>query len=403
MVDLRYADLPDGNGLPATFLTGVAQTARNVACELYRNDPVRALGDSLGLPNLSPLKPVFDEMCTPRAAPVDPPGAPPPFRGGQCQGVNYTVSGRYRDSLGNIQSFSSPGLAGAIGGLTFVNDGPPPNTQAYAVIRGVGPPFRVTGYDVPGGLTEGRITSVVPTGGGPDNCGDPPLVYPPSTNDVNLWVKPNVSISVPVNVSPVFAPVLVRPTLNVGPVNIRPTVSVDVGGITVNFDFGGITFESNVNIGVNLLAPSPPPAYPPSVPPVLSPSPNAPAAKKDVAGVLQEVEDCCPEDPTPPSELLSVPYIPAVSRVVPLPPKTKFVALSLIGKPDQPRQEFGVVADDVYYAGWASFDQSGAHGLRFPIDFENKMYFPPEYASQFSYTCRIGYTASVVVFYEPPD
>lgn len=111
---------------------------------------------------------------------------------------------------------------------------------------------------------------------------------------------------------------------------------------------------------------------------------------------LAEIKECaCKALGVPTSQ--SFPQ--ARSREVDLPPRTFAVYLTLSKLNPSAKAEAGLVAPDVHYAGWTSFSRYGKNGPRTPIDFIEKWYLPPEGATGFSYTCRVGYAADLLVMH----
>lgn len=183
-----------------------------------------------------------------------PPPADPPFTGGQCPGVLYTVSTRTRFRVNS---------SGAEGETTPTYFGVPgPVSQSRVTQNGV-TSLRITGGD--GSIRDGLgvnqstntilfmgVTNIVRQDGQPDNCGSPPPDYPPLTppdvtipRDVPYTNSDGVDVTIPVvfvfarAVLDVDANVTIPFTLNLTPtLNITGNVNVDG---TVNFNFGGGT------------------------------------------------------------------------------------------------------------------------------------------------------------------
>jgi len=222
----------------------------------------------------------------------DPPTpTPSPYLGGQCAGVQYTVTA----------------------GITRYNGTPPgaqqPVTQPPSVISGGfrGPitPF-VSGPSVgfryrdsagnqltyilgssastgsPPDFYAPALTSfsAVRTDGQPDTCGNPPPVAPrapttptPPLAPVNVTIAPNVTV-----------PMTFSPNVGVVFVNARGEITVPVT-VNATFTAGGITTNVNLDFDVNLEDPSGDP-QPPATPRPPTPPPDRP-----------KPEDCPPSAP----------------------------------------------------------------------------------------------------------
>lgn len=190
------------------------------------------------------------EVCDPYLESLDenPDGGyvGPEFKGGQCA-IDYFVNGNQvlYGTDGQVLA-SGPfqvGVRGPIGGLSWSDSaggpvtGPlaPNATGFYAVLAsGTGP--QVIFGNGQGGAS-GSITSVVPQGPVPDNCGDPsPVVQPPSTVTPKSPIVPTVPINLPgigpitvtVNVDDKGRPVIIAPEIGVE-VTVNPPDDDDDG------------------------------------------------------------------------------------------------------------------------------------------------------------------------------
>lgn len=194
----------------------------------------------------------------------DTPVYPPPFDGGQCQGVSYRVFYTYDVVQGNpcgTQTFGAFDRVkiGPIRGLRTASVG----TECPCPGGGNGEVY-LQSSDVNGGLVEelvasrgqdcisgARITNIVRVDGGPDDCGDPSPVqepFPPDgvpipiiinytdnsdnsvTTNANLQIFAPIFAPVGIVNAPIFAPVRIDlPDVTfTGNVQISPTFNLNV-------------------------------------------------------------------------------------------------------------------------------------------------------------------------------
>jgi len=260
-----------------SFLEGVAAANKAINCFL-----LGAGGNILGgIARFPGGSPEFVENttkalrrlagCDPAEDPALP---PPPFTGGQCDvlyNVSYTTENRtstnnqctaFANSNNRTSFIPSGAVLGPIGDITEVIV---PNSQfsffnrqqSFEVMTGSGMRFLNLG-----GAAERLFHTncgpgyrfsnfaVTRADGQPDDCGDPPLVYPPVTvinvdNDVT-YIN-NEGDEITVNIPFIYAP-----------------INVDITGnfrIPFTFDFGGIEFSGNTQLEPNFnVTINPPPA-----------------------------------------------------------------------------------------------------------------------------------------------
>lgn len=197
-----------------------------------------------------------DFICAPTPSPL-PPSPAPIAEGGQCAGVGYRIFGSVNFNVNGGSSSTNPidlgGVVGAIqlGGLQEDGFGwyvrvtiniTPSNpsgvsANAYLLLKPSNPQVF---YEF-----EGYSLQIQRLDGQPDNCGNmkpdyPDLRLPPGrriTDNVDIPVRPGLNINLPVTIEQVN-------------INNAVNVNVDVGGIGINFDFGGITVELPPGIGI---------------------------------------------------------------------------------------------------------------------------------------------------------
>lgn len=424
MVDLTYRDFTDNlaNTVP-NMLTRVADVARQAACSIYEKSPGAWLAKSVpGTPLLDAHRALMDTLCD-GVVPLPPP-PPPPFVGGQCCGVNYTVNVTATLLISDGSSIPFNGssqVAGKVAGVRVENR----NSGLQEITLIVVDYLRGAACDIPdttvprstqvnnsdGTTSKIQIDSVaiVRTDGQPDNCGNPPGVYPPgnlTTNDYDFstTINFNPSASVSVDVS-------VTPTIVVSGNNFSPSLNINVGGINVSASLGGFTFSPTINFNGGDRIPTfdprpvPPPAITPAPPPnTFNPAPDLDDIKRRIDDIQTELEDCCEaEKPFPPPDPQKVAtQIVATGRsgVGLIPSGTYKVTLEITQRPTQEKIQFGLVATDVLYAGWAWFETSGAMGERMKVDALEKVFVPPARGGdKFNYTLYAGYSAIIRAYY----
>lgn len=243
----------------------------------------------------------------------EPPSAPPPpFTGGQCA-FNYTVNTSWTRKARvagscvttSVESGTNFLVMGPIKGLTTSRSG---SNVSLQIVHGPSGASRTQVYTYadatacPAEFVTYSITSVTPSSGGADTCGNPPIVVPPPTpgyNNVSITINyspsSGVSISLPVTFK--FAPVRVNIR---GEAYIPINVDIENAGIFVrgelNINTGDISFNfGNRNYGDNE-GPQPDdyrprddiPDAPPDVPvDITDPLPTAPTTES--ATVLRAV------------------------------------------------------------------------------------------------------------------
>lgn len=223
-----------------SFIEGVRESLRTIQCPLLSANEyiVGSVGRFAG-----PLRErAFDGINATRrllGCPEsnDPEPPPPPFTGGQCD-FAYIVQYQIRNDQDQLIGNFSREVWGPVGGVTFSGN------EVFILCHGLTPAARLSTQQpilvstVPGGdgLTA-TLTGISVSGGGPDNCGDPPPIFPPPTNfNINVDVTYNIDdgTEVTVTVPFVFAPVSV---------NFDGSLSLP---FTINF--GGFNFTGNLNL-----------------------------------------------------------------------------------------------------------------------------------------------------------
>lgn len=242
----------DYGQLSGDFLRNAASKARDVACDLYSRFPAWAVGGGVAIdsPAWRVAQGVADSICSESPTYNPPPLPSAQYTGGQCL-TTYRVRAQWRFGFDGapllVSSATVPGKLGATGYGTIDSNG----GQGYYIVGGDGARYPLSSA-IPVGSSDEivgwGIIEVTRIDGLPDNCGSPPPGLPgeylkePSQADRERSVPVPDSRGRSINI-PVFLP----PDELIG---LDFNIKVDVGGITFNFDAGGVTFEpGNKNSG----------------------------------------------------------------------------------------------------------------------------------------------------------
>lgn len=405
MADLTYAQLNASPGLlgPST-LTNAANAAADLVCDLYEKYPTGIL-PSIGRTPISDLTDgLLRELCGPRGK--LPPDRTVPFSGGQCSCVSYNVSYSFTTATGTT-GVSGTTINGPISSVKVEFTGTTGGgTAGYGIVtrgRNATCDGPRSATDLAGsaiGLTINSVT-VARSDGNPDLCGNPEPQYDDNPDNAPYSINPTINI----NGGPITVPVTLAPTFFT-PVNIfRPELNVDVGGINIKFDLGGVSFSPSINPTTNINLPSSNPLNP--LPPARPGNPPT-CPNVDISEVLDELEEiddqldaiqeCACE---PEKVILTTSYGPANSRTISLPPDCIGVRVNIATVGPRVRSQYGNGdGPDVYFIGWASFGNGSPGGERIPISYLSSFFFAPNEATTFSYTTTYNSTASLVVLYK---
>lgn len=388
-------------------VTRLLDAGADLFCSIYQVTPAAYLADTLiknGIVRQEYL--LIDDLCRPRGQ--VPPTPVAPITGGQCECVDYQVSG---DAFveGAFSSSFSVTRQGKISDVGISSDGtnigfsfgsPACPGGRFAYIQGNADEIRAGRFEI-------RNWNVQRVDGLPDNCGNLPVRFPPAlpspsdlTRSVPFQITPTLNVPVTVTVKPTFQ---FSPTLN------APVLLFNAGGLNVKFDLGGFTIspsfgDSTVNNFPNTTSPDPNPV------PVKQPvSPGGiPTDLTPVLTRLDEVEEiierCC-DRLSPFAEPTTDEYDIAtlgtgVSGTYNLPSKTFRVTVRVLTSPPHRKEIFGNGNPNVLFCGWAWFDRGGGLSERMPIDAEQKSYEPPARSQgTFVFSMYTGYTAEVKAYF----
>ena len=386
----------------------VVEAARDFACGIYQNTPAGFLDrieTAAGF--INPQHVLMDGICRP----INklPPAPQPQINGGQCECVMYAVSGDTYFEGAYTDSFST-NHPGPIRNVGISSDGTDIGFDygatacpggRFKVIQGGAPELRAKRFEI-------RNWAVTRVDGQPDNCGSIVPTYPP-----NYPSPSDLTRTSPFQITPTLsAPitVTVNPTISFDPTVLAPVLSVNLGGLNVNFDLGGVTISPDFSNSTNTTNNFPTTTNPTPTPtPVKNPSDSIDNAT-DFSAIVQlinelkkEVEDCCERDrPYPPpdaNKVITTLLDTANSGLYDLPANTFQIAVRIVTQPQKVKTQAGILAPKVLYAGWAWFGAANNMSERMPMDSEFKLYSPPRYISNtFGFTLYQGLTATITAY-----
>lgn len=384
------------------YLAKAADAAADFACGLYKNYPGAVVGNAAD----SAIRGLWDGLCANRSPGLP---APPssPASGGQCKCIDYLVTYTQYSPSGSEQ-----GSSVLTGPLSF---GEAPNPSVPGAV------FQTIGFSIecidgePGGrgslsyglkTAEGdyyaQIDSVSRVDGQPDNCGNAPPSYPPGTNVLppgagsgtgTITYNDGTDLTVPL----VYAPISPQFSLN-------PRFNVDVGGIKVQFDLGGVKIDlGNENSN---------PALP------RDPFNDCSDDLDRIGRAIDDLDDKVdalepggngggntPDNPPPPPAATPPDDDPDLDKD----PKSendpkeengierlKWVKIILTKVPD--KVQFGDGAPNCYFAGWFEFKAGVACYPREQINFQTSLFLAPAGADGYAYTLTNGAEGYAVVY-----
>jgi hypothetical protein len=406
VTDFTYAELRGGTGVESSNpLLNLVNAGRVAVCGLYNSAPYQffdgiseAAGDVTGISQ--GFRKFMDNMCSDRPLPALPEvGAP----GGRCPGTLYRV--RFGVSANGSEPVDEFQLdqRGPLGPVQLIR-----NSSLTAMGWAVGPgdvfaPFYGAlsgGPNLPAAtvnLWRVKRFSITPLNG-PDNCGsniplDPPRISLPGDYDKDIVYRDRgVDTPTRFRFPPISFPALPG-------VDINPNLTIDVGGININFDFRGarilpIEINAPINFGSGGQG-----SYNP-LPPKQGELDELKLLLSDrfdrVEDLLEDVKECACD--VPPS-LQTVPIASGVgsaSLLINDPAKNRSCVVVLVNSPTNARSQEGGNAPDVLYAGWAWWsDTQGNLSERFPVDASRKIYDNPGSFLRFHLTLYSGYLANV--------
>lgn len=381
----------------ANFAAKVADAAADFACDLYQDFPGAIIRSPIGAFNRG----LMDSLCGPRNK-LPPAPTPPPYSGGQCRCRSYEVTVTWLQ--GGSEPFQRVLTTTVLAPFTLYASGDNQIGVTVLYLRSAicenGSP---TGWsDNPiGSLVDGSesysIVSAIPTDGQPDDCGDPPAEWGNNLPDVIPDDRRSTDITINNNDGTnIVVPVAIIGSGNV--FNLSPEFKVDVGGVTVTFDFSG----AKIDFGSSNQNPNNPP-----------PRNNSSAdnferietaikelkeklteQQKDIDDIKADRNDSPPPDDDPDIEKEEdEEESESGDKDV---DKLQYVCVHLTKLPN--REQWGDGAPNVYYAGWLEFKLKGCNLPRQPIHFKDSIFKAPDGATGFAYTLTNGAKGKVTVY-----
>lgn len=372
----------------ADLFDELAEASRNLTCDLYENHPGMLYGSNNPVGRFQ--RGFFDRVCSDR---TPPPLPTPLFNGGQCPCETYDVTVQRPFPFGNPPSAPpiTKRVFGRVKGLRHeFTPASPEDTQNvrsfidyYVCENGVETgntaPVDIgtsSGSVFPADYHDGWfISDIVILGGATDDCGDPPVTYPPEADDPNVL---NQEISITLNDNSV-----VNYNLEFQTEPSRFPPNIEINGVKVVLDLGGINFifggGDSQNGGEQLPdggkhpLPTPIDEVPPSSEAPTVPPPSEDDYEVDVKDVTEDKE-----------EEVGI--------------ELEFVKVTLTSIPNNAKTQYGDGAPNVIYAGWFEFQVDGSSFPRQPIHFSDNIYKRPDGATGYAYTLYNGFNGFATVF-----
>lgn len=372
------------------YLSKAVDAAANFSCSLYAAYPSSVVSN----PADTAIRGLWDSLCNNRD-----PGLPNPPRpsveGGQCEGEVYFWRANndyynYAEDEGFYVA-SHPGILSiTVGAFTpFPGTDPVEGNWEYTV-RSNGQVVSNPGTVIYGFESGAPWLQTKPFGTFPDDCGDGDPYYPNSPAPPVGWDEGDTvinnndgsSFTLPL----VYAPI--TPTLDAA-------FTVDVGGVTMQFDLGGVTIDLG-NDG--------------------SPSFPEPSTRDDFDRLddkLEDLIDTLPDggDGGGDSGTNEPPRLPPPDEDPDLTPSPRtdtdakdesdidelmWVKIQLTKPPD--KMHFGEGAPNCYFAGWFEFKAGNYCFPRQQINFIESIFLAPPGADGYAYTLTNGATGNATIY-----
>lgn len=376
-----------------TGLPAVVDAAKTFLCGLNENRQSFTNFDPTGFGNF--VSGTWDRICDRKEDPAFD-LAP----AGRCD-----WSFQYRIRLNNPQgSQPFPNIVRDFGVRSAATPLVVPSPAGYtATIRGldnsVGTSFFSWGSGINWDEAYGKQTLI---GQSIVSCNSQPPEIAPAIPPLSPSTPPpagELTRTTPVQISPtIIVPLIltyVRPTFNTtinanATFDIRPTVNLPDLNISLKFDAAGIEIN---NYGGGDGLPVLPPQTDPRSPVPVPPSTTAPGVDlSPVLDLLEDIQDCA----CPPVQSGLVTLGSGRSGSFSLPANVIGVIVTLTAIPDNRKEESGLTAPNVYYAGWCSFGRDGSGAERSPLNYNGNWFVRKPSENTFWFTCRQGFIASAV-------
>jgi len=383
MADFTLSELAEGAGTgTANFGKNVANRGADFICGLYHDYP----GPVLQNPGSSFLKGFWDSLCVGRPAglPAQPTRM---FDGGQCIGVPYVITIGYWYSETDGPYNSGLAVKGPISGVRL---DPADGRTAQVLARPSGgsmanPQVWLNVSSLPYPAHHITVQNIARDDGGADNCGNLEGTYPLDPIPANrlqgtttIVHNDGSNITLPI----VYAPI--QPSL---------PITVDVGGVPLKFDLGGVKLGEGDDATDNA-------ALEAQIAELQDQLAGLDAAldrleqkellrsEKEKNGALanEDLEDLAEDADQDKEDIDRLAYV--------------IVQLQII--PRNAKNQAGSGGEDVIYAGWFEFKKGINAFPRQPIHFKESVFKAPLGADGFSYTLYAGFTGkSKVIKFKP--
>lgn len=399
-----------------TFTGQLVGKARDAACNLYSQYPGAWANAYPGDPVASFQRGFLNDLCRGKSNP-----APPKtdYEGGQCP-VVYNVTGFTRfKGAGNNVPFGTQ-VQGPLGAVGVRRNNINPAFQGYAIGTNGGSSFVFLSAqwdDASGNPYEAfEITSVSRVDGQPDTCGSPPPEWenPDAVPPPEAYEPPGGDITYDDGTK---RPVNVRIT----PFFINGRLVVDVGGITVNFDLGGVTLKFPDGVAPADECPCEPDpritSIADNVSDIRNKTNNIPGIKdraeeinettkeikEETERILDEIEKLPkpikpPDSPDYESEE-KTPQAPKEEEGI---ERFKWLKVTLTKLPSKSKQILETNGQIVTYCGWVEWKAKGYGLPREQVQYPVSIFPVPEGVDGYAYTLTNGAEGYATVIKEKP-
>lgn len=405
MTLIPYLEIPTNpNTAPGTPLGSLIDAAAQLAIAVNNISPQW----SQPLPYL--IRPAIKGLEQLTGIPFSFPDPVPPFTGGQCECELYRVN--ITTNAGPNTDTFNVDVNGPISGLYWASGLVPGNWdyRFQHLTAQCTPTFfnvfaNISSEDRQDGTVTATINSVTPLGTFTDVCGDPIPTYP---EIIPVAANLNSTASIPLPQGGFFPTPLVyiQPQINFD-VNLNLNFDVPITivapdlGIQIGFNVGGVNLNFGVPGSKQPPSENPDPRSPKPLPPYPYPDYNdiLQKIKDDVKAqgdLLKELFDCvCDER----KQVITTAIPNNNSGCFTCPEYTRAVSLQLTQIASNNRNQAGISAPDVEYAGWAWFQYRNVGlGERLPVDGQNKIFIPTGEPTSFCYTLYAGNEAQGIIY-----
>lgn len=384
------------------FIAKAADSAANFACSLYKAYP----GTIIKNPADSYLRGLYDSLCKDRPSGLP---APPtqPFSGGQCVCRSYRVTVEWLNGGDDAAAPASQTYTvfGPVKGVEIRDEGASNRLGVYLLASSCSNGAVTGTFAVPVGPTPRKggsasVAGVVPATNFTDNCGNPPASYPNDVKPPTGYTSGNSKVTyndgTDVTVPVVYAPISPQ-------FDINPRFNIDVGGIQMQFDLGGVTIDlGNDNPDTSVPRDR-----------FNDPSDDFDRVEDKLDDLTDKVNDIIDRigdgpgnnEPPPPPEATPPDEDPNLDKETKDETddkeetgveRLKWVKIVLTKLPD--KVQYGDGSPNCYFAGWFEFKSGVACMPREQINFATSLFLAPAGADGYAYTLTNGAEGYAVVY-----